>query len=565
MGDMDMRGWKRCAALGLALFLTLAVCRAVGIKGGTQQAEKTGDVYILFTSDVHCGIDMGFGYAGLQMVRDDLIAAGNEVILVDNGDSVQGEAIGLLTKGEAVIGLMNRIGYSVAIPGNHEFEYGMEQFFALTEMAEFPYISCNFRFRDELVFDPYVIRELGGHRIAFVGVTTPQTLITSTPSHFQDGTGAFVYSFGWDETGETVYEDVQKAVDAARAEGAEYVVVLAHLGSEATCRPWTYADVISHTTGIDVLLDGHSHDTDRVVMKNREGRAVERAACGTKLSCIGWCRISADGRIRTGLYTWDSEVPASELLGLDNDMARAVAQAAEETEALLNRKVGVSHAELTVSDPTVKDANGIPIRMVRRAETNLGDFCADALRFLPGTDAAVINGGAIRTGLERGDVTCRDLIGVFPFENHIVVIRATGQQILDALEWGARGIPDECGAFLQVSWLRYEIDDSVPSGCRTGENGMMIGIEGMRRVRNVFVGDAPIDPDKTYTLAGTDYILLLNGDGFTAFDGAELLKPDLGADRDVLLGYIESLGGVIGEEYADPYGQGRIGIIGAGE
>ena len=266
--------------------------------------EKNGDIVILYTSDVHCGIDQGFGYAGLQQVKEYFTAEGNEVILVDDGDSIQGEPIGTMTKGEAIIPMMNELGYDVATPGNHEFDYGMEQFLSLVEKADFPYVSCNFNYKGELVFKPYVILERAGKRIAFIGITTPETLTGSMPANFKDEKGEFVYGFLQDSDGHGVYEAVQAAVDAARAEGADYVIAVAHLGNAAESAPYTYADVITHTSGIDVFFDGHSHDTDQVIVKNKDGKDVPRGGVGTKLACIGWCRIAADGTVSTGLYTW---------------------------------------------------------------------------------------------------------------------------------------------------------------------------------------------------------------------------------------------------------------------
>ena len=552
---------KVFAFLLIAAMLFTLNC-GFGFADEAAPAERTADVVILFTSDIHCGIDQGFGYTGLQQIRDYLVAEGNDVILVDDGDNIQGEAIGTMTKGDALIDLMNAMGYEVAIPGNHEFDYGMEQFLALTEKANFPYISCNFNHNGELVFDPYVIRELGGAKIAFVGVTTPETLRSSTPRYFQDENGEFVYGFLQDETGEAVYNAVQGAVDAARAEGADYVVVMGHLGNEEECRPWTYADVISNTNGIDVLLDGHSHDTDQVVMKNKDGEEVLRSACGTKLACVGYCRIAADGSVSTGLYTWNNPVAAPALLGIENEMSAAVAAATDVLSEKLQEVVASSIVDLTISDPVEVDANGRPIRMVRRAETNLGDLCADAYRFQSGADIAFVNGGGVRVNINAGDITLNDILKVHPFGNAMCVIEVTGQQILDALEWGARSVPSENGGFLQVSGLSYEIHSYIESPCLTDENTMFAGIEGERRVKNVLVAGEPIDPEAIYTLASHNYMLLDHGDGYTMFDGAPLLQDSVKLDNQVLIDYItENLGGVIGEEYEDLTGQGRIVIF----
>ena len=552
---------KKFLSLLLALVMICSLVSGMAF-ADDEKAERKADIVILYTSDVHCGIDQGFGYAGLAAVRDYLVSQGDEVILVDDGDSIQGEPIGTMTKGEALVNLMGKIGYSVAIPGNHEFDYGMDQFLTLAKNAEFDYISCNFNKDGELIFDPYVIRELDGVKVAFVGVTTPKTLTSSTPRYFQNEEGEFVYGFLQDETGEGVYGAVQKAVDDARAEGAEYVVVMGHLGDEEECRPWTYADVITNTSGIDVFLDGHSHDTEQVTVKDKDGKDVLRSACGTKLACIGYCRIAADGTITTGLYTWNNKVAAPALLGLNNKATDAVKEATKTLDAKLKETVASSEVTLTIYDPEAVDSNGKPIRMVRRAETNLGDLCADAYRAQSGADVAFVNGGGVRVNIEAGKITLNDILKVHPFGNAMCVIEVTGQQILDALEWGARNVPGENGGFLQVSGLTYEIHSYIESPCKSDENSMFAGIEGERRVQNVMIDGQPLDPEATYTLASHNYMLLDHGDGYTMFDGAPLLQDSVKLDNQVLIDYItETLGGVIGEEYEDPYGQGRITIV----
>ncbi len=547
----------------VSLLLILVLCASLfGASAFAEGEERSADIVILFTSDVHCGVDQGFGYAGLQAVRDSLVAAGNAVILVDDGDNIQGEPLGTMTKGEASIDLMNRMGYSIAIPGNHEFDYGMDQFLALTEKAEFDYISCNFNKSGELVFQPYVIRELDGLKVAFVGVTTPETLTSSTPRYFKDESGEYVYGFFQDESGEGVYSAVQAAVDDARAEGADYVVVMGHMGNEEACRPWTYDDVISHTNGIDVFLDGHSHDTNQVVMKNKDGDDVLRSACGTKLACIGWCRIDKDGKLTTGLYTWDNKESVPQLLGVSNEMSEAVAAATDVLNEKLGEVVAASQVDLTINDPEELDSNGRPIRMVRRAETNLGDVCADAYLANSGADIAFVNGGGIRTNISAGDITLNDILKVHPFGNEMCVIEVTGQQVLDALEWGARAVPSENGGFLQVAGLTYEIHSYIESSCTSDENGMFTGVEGERRVKNVLVGGEPIDPEATYTLASHNYMLLEKGDGYTMFEGAKILQNCVKLDNQVLIDYItDFLGGVIGPEYEELTGQGRIVIV----
>ena len=543
----------------LALMLALAMLLGCTALAEDAAPALTKDLVILFTSDAHCGIDNGFGYAGVAAIRDSL-AASNHVVLVDNGDAIQGEPVGTMTKGEAIVELMNAVGYEVAIPGNHEFDYGMDNFLSLVEKANYPYISANFTYNGELVFQPYVIKEYDGVKVAFVGVTTPKTFTSSTPTYFQDENGNYVYGFSEDETGEKLYAAVQSAVDAARAEGATYVVAMGHLGNEDTCAPWRYDNVITNTNGIDVFLDGHSHDTDQVKVTNKDGVEVPRSGCGTKLEGVGYARISAkDGSVTTGLYTWDNDVSAPALLGIENDVSKAVAAATETLNAKLSEVVAKTAVDLTIYDPVAVDENGKPIRIIRNAETNLGDLCADAYRDQSGAEIAFVNGGGIRVSIAAGDITLNDILKVHPFGNAMCVVEATGQEILDALEWASRNVPGENGGFLQVSGLTYEIHTYIESSCTSDDKGGFTGVTGEYRVKNVKVGGEDLDLERTYTLASHNYILKSGGDGINMFTDNTVLQDEVKLDNQVLIDYIvDTLGGVVGEQYAEPYGEGRI-------
>jgi len=532
------------------------------VQAKNDEVTPNGEVIILCTSDVHCGVAKGFGYAGLSLIKENYEKQGYDVILVDDGDSIQGEAIGTLTKGESNIKLMNAVGYDVAIPGNHEFDYGMEQFLKLADMADFKYISCNFNYMGDLVFDPYTIVEAAGIKIAFVGVTTPESLTSSNPVHFQNEAGETVYGFMQDDDGQGVYDAVQSAVDGARADGADYVFVLGHMGLEETAKPWTYADVISHTNGIDVFLDGHSHDTEQVVMKNKDGKEVVRSAVGTKLNCIGYTHITSEGIEETDILSWPNDTDMPTLLGIENPVKEQVDEELASVSVILDQKVCHTDFEFTINDPVEKDTSGNPVRMVRRAETNLGDLSADAFRDATGADIGLMNGGGIRAGIDAGDVTYGDIIAVFPFNNAICVIEATGQQILDALEWGARGVPEENGGFLHVSGLTYEIDSSIDSPCISSEDALMEGISsGKRRVSNVMVDGKPIDPAAKYSVASHAFLLLDNGDGYTAFDEAKLVLNEVCIDNQALIDYMIKISeDGTDSNYSDPYGQERIVI-----
>ena len=539
----------------LALLLSIMMMLGCVVMAEEAPAGQTKNIVVLFTSDVHAGIDQGWGYAGVAAIRD-AMAAKNHVVLVDNGDAIQGETIGTLTNGKALVELMNVVGYDVAVPGNHEFDYGMSNFLTLSgEVAQYPYVSANFNYQDKLVFNPYVIKEFEGVKVAFVGVTTPKTITSSTPAYFQDENGNFVYGFCQDDTGAKFYAAIQSAVDAARAEGAQYVIICGHLGTEVSCEPYTSIDVIYNVSGIDAVLDGHAHETmdeNRVIGK--DGKEVIRVACGTKLANVGALTITPDGKITSNLYTWDQEVSPVEYYGLTGEVVDAVNAKVAELDVIRQTIVARTETALHIYDPVATD-----VRIIRNAETNLGDLCADAYRAMSGAQVAFVNGGGIRAQIPAGDITLEQIFNVHPFGNVMCMVEVTGQQILDALEWGARNTPGENGGFLQVSGLTYEIHTYVPSTAVADENGMFAGVTGEYRVKNVTVGGEPLDVNKTYKLASHNYMLKSAGDGYSMFQGAKLLIDETLIDNQVLITYITTeLGGVVGEAYADPYGQGRI-------
>ena len=551
---------KKLTALILLAIMLLTLYVPAFAEDAAAPAEEK-DLLILYTSDIHCGIDEGWGFAGLYAAKENLSEKYN-VLLVDNGDSVQGEASGTFTKGGAIIDIMNVMGYDVAIPGNHDFDYGVDRFLELVGEADFPYISCNFNKEGELIFKPWLIKEIGGVKIGFVGVTTPETLRSSTPRYFQDENGNFIYGFLEDETGEALYEAVQKSVDEVRAEGVDYVIVLGHLGNSASCSPWMYSDVISHVSGIDALLDGHSHDTDQVVMKDKDGKDVVRSACGTKLANIGALHITRDGKISSELYAWGSSVAAPEMLGLSNPAEDAVHAATDELSAKLSETVASTTVDLVIYDPDKTDDSGNKIRIIRRAETNLGDLCADAFLDQAGdADIALAPGGNIRDQLLKGDITFSEIFNISPFGSYLSVLEVTGQQVLDALEWSVHALPNEFGGFNQVAGMSFTYDSSVDSPCVTDENGFFDHIDETmeRRIRSVTIGDEPLDPEKTYKLSSINYQLQEHGDGYTMFDGATVLQDAVKLDYQVLIDYITgTLGGSVGAGYEEPYGQGRI-------
>ena len=545
---------KRFLILSLALMMALS---GLALAEEADAAASNG-VVILYTNDVHCAIDTNIGYAGVAAYEKAYEDAGYDVLLVDCGDAVQGAAVGTLSTGEYIVDIMNEVGYDVATIGNHEFDYGMDRFNELVEMAEYPYVSANFTdLEGNTILSPYAVLEAGGYSIAFVGASTPETFSKSTPTYFQDEEGNFIYSFCGGNDGADLYAAVQAAVDGARAEGADYVVVLSHLGTEASSVPFTSTDLIANTSGIDVVLDGHSHSVwEMEIEQNKDGEDVVMSSTGTQLTALGSLMIDAEGNLATQLHT--------ETIFQDDETAAFIDGIEAQYADTLATVVATSDVDLTIYDPTETDADGNPIRLIRSQETNLGDLCADAYRAISGADIAFVNGGGIRDSIPAGDITYEQIIAVHPFGNALCVVEALPTvlwRVADP-EMSVRHVPDETGGFLQVSGLTFEVNMGVESSVVVDDADMFVEVAGDRRVQNVLVGGEPIDPEATYTLASHNYMLKSGGDGYTMFADNALLQDEVMLDNQVLINYItESLGGVVGEEYSDPYGQGRITFV----
>lgn len=544
----------------LVLFVTVTL---TGGCGGKDKAEDN-DIIILYTNDVHCAVDTDIGYAGLAAYREWCEEKTPYVSLVDCGDAFQGDTIGTVSQGKYLVEIMNRVGYDYAVLGNHEFDYGMEQLEALLELSNAQYLGCNIRYTGEeetflSQLAAYDIVSYGGVRVGFVGVSTPESIVKSVPAYFMDEDGEYIFDF-YGATGEELYARVQESVDMCRKEGADYVVVLAHLGTDEASSPFCSTDLISNTSGIDVVLDGHSHSViSSYVEENKDGDKVLLSSTGTGLENIGQVTITADGNIQTGLI---GNYPNQ-----DKDIQGYIQNIQKQYEAELEKKVAYSDVPLT----TVSDSG---IRLIRSRETNLGDFCADAYRAVSGADIAIVNGGGIRADLSAGEITYGDILAVHPYGNTLCVVEAAGQEILDALEMASRScLPDsneeenadgENGGFLQVSGLKYTIDASVESTVEVDEQGMFVSCEGARRVRDVRVlqedgSYAELEPDKTYTVASHNYLIKQGGDGLNMFMDNKLANDEGLMDYQVLMTYLSDfLEGTVDEQYAMP--QKRITV-----
>ena len=547
------------------------------------------DVTILYTNDVHTYIDKQspkLTYAAIADLKQSYQNAGKDVLLVDAGDHVQGTAYGSMDEGASIIKLMNAAGYDVATPGNHEFDYGMDRAKAIMKEADFPYLSCNWvDLRTTLRVLPSVkVFVRGGRRIAFVGVTTPETFTKSTPAYFMDkAQRKYIYDIQGGEDGKKLYDAVQKAIDKAKLL-ADVVIGLGHLGVDPSSSPWTSEEVIAHTSGFDAFIDGHSH----TVMENKQvqdasGKAVTLTQTGSYFANVGEMTIAADGTITTKL------IPTHE--GMDAGIAAMQTSWVNTVDDMLGEKSAVGDSDFYVSDPATGK------RRIRSAETNLGDFVADGIYTYFNEveklhcDVAIMNGGGIRADVPAGDWTFKTCKQISPFGNVACLMSVTGKQIQDALEFAARFAGEdgkENGGFLQVAGATYEIHTDIPNTVQTDEKNVWIGsATGTPRVQNVKIYDKasgsylPLDPGATYALAGMNYTLRNLGDGFAMFDGAELIKDYVSEDYLVMSTYAMIFDGADAAglphlssansplaaypgyllNYEQPYGAGRITIL----
>lgn len=544
---------------------------------------KADDIVILYTNDVHANITGGSSkaptltYEQVAWYRNNLQTPYS--LLVDAGDAIQGEAISTLTHGEAIVEVMNAAGYDYATFGNHEFDYGMDQLLdTIVPAAKYQYLTCNFARLDGTAIagvKPYAIETFGSKKVAVIGISTPESFVKSTPTYFQDKDGNYIYTFAEGNNGQDLYDSVQKTIDAAKKDGADYVVAVAHLGIDESSEPWRSTDVIANTTGLDAVLDGHSHSTiPQEIVKSKDGKDVILSSTGTKLNNLGKLTISADGKLHSELIS-DLEIEK------DAKTKEVVDKIVAEFQTLLNKVVAHTDVDLTTQNPEGT------ARAIRNRETNLGDLCADAYRVTLGADIAIVNGGGIRADIPAGDITYNQIIKVHPYGNMACVVEATGQEILDALEMASRNTMaeyvsesvdengnkvynavGEMGGFLQVSGMKYTINTAVESTVKTDDKGSFVSVEGARRVQDVQVLNQttntyePIDPAKTYTLASHNYMLKSGGDGINMFQDNKLLQDEVKIDNQVLIDYIvDSLGGNVGEQYKNLAGEGRITVV----
>lgn len=525
------------------------------------------DIVILYTSDVHCGIEDEIGYSSLSAYKKKL-EKDNYVTLMDSGDAISGDFIGAVSKGEYVIDIMNEMGYDSMIFGNHEFDYGMDILSQRINEFKGDILSSNFRYIGNkenkfTIVKPYKVIDYGNKKVGFVGVTTPYSIVDSTPSYFMED-GEYAYSFS-NETVTELYNIVQTNIDNCLKDHADFVILLTHLGEGDQYKPYSSVDLINNIKGADVVLDGHSHKYFSKVIKDKEGKDRPLLAAGYKMNNIGQVTIGKDNVIKAELLNHlDVEK--------DQHMVDFIDKINQKVEETASKVVCTSDVELKMSD-----IDGV--RMTRTRETPIGNLITDAYRLMSEAEISITNGGAIRSNLKSGDITFSDIKALHPFGNTIDVVLANGQEIINYLEFASsktksnyyqvdetgKKMPDgESGAFAQVSGLKYTIDTSIPSTVTVDDAGMFTDLGENRRVKDIMVlkdGQyEPINPQKDYLVSSHNYLLEEGGDGATMFKDCPIVKKDLMLDYEILVKYIvDELNGHLKDKYSAP--EGRITII----
>lgn len=508
----------------------------------TVPADVSGKIVILHTNDVHGGID---GYAKVAALKKAFADAGANVLVMDAGDFSQGAPSVNVSQGATAVELMNLVGYDVAAPGNHEFDFGYENLSKLVKDAKFPILAANVKYNGKVAFGDHVVLTAGDKKVGVFGLDTPETATKAHPAKIKGVTFA---------AGEDLIKTAQAEVDALKKENCDYIICLSHLGIDKESVGNRSVDLLGKVTGISVLIDGHSHSTlDKVqaaegVTDGKVGDTVITST-GTKLANVGV--VILDGETITV-----ESVSADRITVAEDDAIAARA-------AAIQKEIDDDYG--TVFAKTEVELNGEKAPGNRTEETNLGDLICDALvwgakKNGETVDAALTNGGGIRATVKAGDITKKDVNTVLPFGNTLSIVKVTGAELLEALEASTYSTPSAIGGFPQVAGIEFTIDTTKAFD----EGDLYEGStyhkpNSIKRVSIQTVGGKAFDEKATYAIATNDF-LAAGGDTYYAFSAATA-NYDLGLPMDeVLMDYIktELKGTVTAEQYGKP--QGRITI-----
>ena len=546
----------------LTLLLSLAMLLSLTSLVMAEEAPK-GKLVILHTNDVHgraVADPVGgyLGYAAISQYKKDLEAAGDSVLLLDAGDASQGTPLVNLEQGKNAITFLNAVGYHAMTMGNHEFDWGVDNLKRLAGEAKFPFLAANIvdHLSQELVFEANKIFEMpNGMKVGVFGLTTPETLTKAHPDKVR----------GIDFLqGDQLIEVAEKQVAELTEAGADFIILLSHLGMDGESAPNRSVDVLEKVKGIHLLIDGHSHTLLEKGEMVGETLVVSTGYHGKNLGVV----VFEDGKLTASLF---NSIKKSATVEQDGAVYSAIltAKLDPEIDALVTAAdVAVKEELNRVFAKTTVRLNGDRDPGNRTEETNLGDFAADAILWAAKqalgdhVQAALTNGGGIRASIEIGDISMNDMKTVFPFGNEVSVLELKGSELLEALEAATHSTPKAIGAFPQVAGMVFTIDTTVPfeEGEQYPESTYFAPKNPGARVTIESVGGQPFDPEAIYTIATNDFTAA-GGDTYYAFrypNATSGYKTGL-ALEDALVRFVtEVLDGVVGEDYANP--QGRITV-----
>ena len=531
-----------------ALALLLSVVMSLSLLVSTAWAEDpvtqdlAGKTVILHTNDVHGAIQ---DYAKVAALKADYEKRGADVYLVDAGDFSQGSVYVSLNKGADAVTMLNAVGYDYVTLGNHEFDYGAQQLADNLKNANFDILCSNVLNADgDPAADEAVTSEVEGSglKIGFFGLATPETKTKANPALIKGLT--FL-------SGEALYKCAQENIDWLKGQNVDVIICLTHLGVDKESQPNTSYDLYKNTTGIDFIIDGHSHS---VMTKGPNGEPIQ--STGTALANVGV--ITIDNATK--------KIESNELIAL-KDYTGSDAAVAAAAKAIMD-PIDAAYGEVFAKSAV--DLNGAKAPGNRTEETNLGDLITDAMMWAIKTKApsvdmtnavAITNGGGIRAAIKKGDITKKDINTVLPFGNTLAVVYVKGSELLEALEASTYCTPEAVGGFPQFAGMEVELN-IAPKYDKNAEKypgSEYFGPKSINRITIKSINGKAFDPNATYAVI-TNNFMAAGGDTYYAFAAAkEQFDTGLPLDE-ILMEYITTeLNGVVGEQYAKP--QGRLTIV----
>lgn len=532
------RFFKRIAVGVLSLAMVLGMATATPATTVNAAEDMTGKLVVIHTNDMHGHYTNGDGSMGVSSVKalkSYYQNLGARVLLIDAGDFSQGTNLVNYYKGLDAVYFMNAAGYDVASLGNHEFDFGFEALKEMVATAEFPILDANILNKEtgEPYFGDNTTFTFGDFKVGVFGIDTPETQTKANPKNVKDVT--FL-------SGTDLYACAQTQVDELKAEGCDYIICIGHLGLDEESEGNRSVDVVANVTGIDLFVDGHSHT------KLANGFDFN----GTKIVSTG------NYLNNVGVVVYDGKTTKASLV---NDIYNiGGCPALDEFVESFDDVVTAAYAGTFAT--TLNDLDGSRAPGVRTMETNLGDFAADAYKYTAETyaaennmditiDGAIQNGGGIRASIEAGDISMDTLYTVFPFGNTISIVTVTGAELLEAIEASCHACPEALGGFPQVSGIEFTIDTTVPyeQGEQYPDSTYYAPANPGSRVTISKVGGKDFDLNATYNIAVNNF-MADGGDTYYVFANAKNVMDTGVVDAEGLISYVNSLNGIIGDEYA---------------